>query len=462
MKITVIGGGGVRAPLFVASALRRANAIGLDEICLMDIRPEKLEIFAAISRQVGLMMESSVRITHTTAAVEAVDGASHVVTAIRVGDERGRVLDEKIALKHGVLGQETTGPGGFAMAMRSIPAIEYYATLMNKYCPQAWLFNFTNPAGLVTQALRNQGFERIVGICDGANEAQHQAANWLKVNYQELRPQVFGLNHLSWTRSILRGEQEVLQPLLNNAHFLASSSLMVFEPELVHQFGMWLNEYLYYYYYSEKAVAQILGDGKTRGEEILELNQRLTEQLVDVDLKQNAAKALAIYQAYNDRRGATYMHYARPEAPSLDEADQKADESAPRQFDVSGGEGYAGVALDIIQGLEGNVPVYTALNVPNEESIECMATDDVVEVSCVVDANGIHPLQIGQIPEHQELLMRSVKYYENLAVQSILDRSREKAVMALTVHPLVMSYSRAKVLVDEYLAAHREFVGEWH
>jgi 6-phospho-beta-glucosidase len=428
----------------------------------MDIRPDKLEIMAAISHQVGVMMNSPVRIIHTTDAITALDGASHVVTAIRVGDEMGRVLDEKIALKHGVLGQETTGPGGFAMAMRSIPAIEEYARLMDKHCPKAWLYNFTNPAGLVTQALRNQGFQRIVGICDGANEAQHQVANWLKIDHRQLRPQVFGLNHLSWTRSILHGEAEVLQPLLNNPDFLASSSLKVFEPELIRQFGMWLNEYLYYFYYSEKAVAQILGDEKTRGEEILELNQRLLEQLTDLDVAQNPAKALAIYQGYNDRRGATYMHYARPDAPSLEQADLKADDSIPRHFDAAGGEGYAGVALDIIQGLEGSEPIYTALNLPNEGAIDCITAGDVVEVSCVVDANGIRPLPIGQVPEHQELLMRSVKYYENLAVQSVLERSREKAILALMVHPLVMSYSRATVLVDEYLSAHRQYVGEWH
>jgi 6-phospho-beta-glucosidase len=462
MKITVIGGGGVRGPLFMASALRRANAIGLDEVCLMDINAEKLEIMAAISRQIGVMMGSLVRVTHTTDAVSALDGASHVVTAIRVGDEMGRVLDEKIALKHGVLGQETTGPGGFAMAMRSIPAIAYYANLMDRYCPNAWLFNFTNPAGLVTQALRNQGFERVVGICDGANEAQHQVANWLKLDYRELRPQVFGLNHLSWTRNILHDREETLLPLLDDPDFLASSSLRIFEPELIHQFGMWLNEYLYYYYYSEKAVAQILGDGKTRGEEILELNQRLMQQLSEIDLPQDSTQALAIYQAYHDRRGATYMHYARPNAPSLEQADQNAAASAPKEFDASGGEGYAGVALDIIEGLEGKEPAYTALNLPNEGAIACMPASDVVEVSCVVDNNGIHPLPIGQVPEHQELLMRSVKYYENLAVQSILERSREKAILALAVHPLVMSYSRASILVNECLSAHREFVGEWH
>lgn len=348
------------------------------------------------------------------------------------------------------------------MAMRSIPALAQYANLMDQYCPGAWLFNFTNPAGLVTQALRNQGFERVVGICDGANEAQHQVANWLKLDYCELRPQVFGLNHLSWTRSILHDREEILLPLLDDPGFLASSSLRIFEPDLIHQFGMWLNEYLYYYYYSEKAVAQILGDGKTRGEEILDLNRRLMQQLHDADVLHNPDQALAIYQAYHDRRGATYMHYARPNAPSLEQADQNAAASPPKEFDVAGGEGYAGVALDIIQGLEGDEPVYTALNLPNEGAIACMPAGDVVEVSCVADNNGIHPLPVGQVPEHQELLMRSVKYYENLAVQSILERSREKAIIALMVHPLVMSHSRASTLTDEYLAAHRQFVGEWH
>jgi 6-phospho-beta-glucosidase len=300
-----------------------------------------------------------------------------------------------------------------------------------------------------------------VGICDGANEAQKQVANWLNVDHRQLRPQVFGLNHLSWTRSILHGGQEVLLPLLDNDDFLTSTSLKVFRPELVRKMGMWLNEYLYYYYYSDQAVEQILGDGKTRGEEILELNERLIQQLADLDVAQNPAKALSMYQAYNDRRGATYMHYARPDAPTLDQADRRAEESAPRQFDVAGGEGYAGVALDIVQGLEGSEPVYTALNVPNEGSIACMAAGDVVELSCMVDRQGIHPLPVGQVPEHQELLMRSVKYYENLAVQSILERSREKAVMALMIHPLVMSHSCAQVLVDEYLSAHRQFVGDW-
>ncbi|MFO7585342.1 MAG: hypothetical protein R6W69_11480 [Anaerolineales bacterium] len=461
MKLSVIGGGGVRAPLFVGSALKRAQTVGLTEICLMDIQAEKLDLMFEISQQIGVMLGSPVRITHTTDAAAALDGASYVVTTIRVGDEMGRVMDERIALKHGVLGQETTGPGGFAMAMRSIPAILEYASLMDKYCPKAWMFNFTNPAGLVAQALSDRGFERVVGICDGANLAQHAVANWLMVHPNRLRPQVFGLNHLSWTRSILMDDREVLLPLLDEPAFLAGSDIRVFEPELVKRFGMWLNEYLYYYYYSDKAVEQILGDGKTRGEEILELNQRLLGQLSDTDIRQNPAKALSVYQGYNQRRVATYMHYARPDAPSMEQAEQDAAGSIVQEFHAEEGEGYAGVALDIIQGLEGSEPIYTALNLKNNGAIPCMCPSDVVEVSCVVDSSGVHPLPIGEIPEHQELLMRSVKYYEKLAVSAIFEQSREKAVLALMSHPLVMSYSRATALVNEYLEAHRLYVGEW-
>src|SRR5919109_3359385 len=151
MKLTLIGGGGVRAPLFVAAALRRAERVGLEELCLMDVDAEKLAIFGGLCRAVALRAGSRVRITITTDPRAALEGAKHVVTTIRVGFEQGRVLDERIALKHGVLGQETTGPGGFAMALRSIPALLGYAALAEEVSPGAWLYNFTNPAGLVTQ-----------------------------------------------------------------------------------------------------------------------------------------------------------------------------------------------------------------------------------------------------------------------------------------------------------------------
>lgn len=460
MKLSVIGGGGVRSPLFVAAVLRRADRLGLREICLMDTNASKLALMSALARGVTARMGSDVRITDTTDPQTALADARFVVTTIRVGGDEGRVLDERIALRHGVLGQETTGPGGFAMALRSIPAVLEYARLMQDICPDAWLFNFTNPAGLVTQALRDAGFARTVGICDSANLAQHALAARLDADPNDLRPEVFGLNHLSWVRRVTYQGADVLPRYLSDPAFLSETIQNVFDPELIHLFGMWLNEYLYYYYYAEEAVEAISSDERTRGEEILMLNRDLLDQLAAIDLSADLDTALAIYYRYNQRRESTYMHYAQQAAPTPEEADAHFHdlfvESDPQE-----GEGYAGVALDIIEALISGEPCYTALNVPNQGAIAGMQPDDVVEVSCVVDSSGPRPLPIGEIPTSQAVLMQAVKHYERLAVEAIRTRSRSTAVRALMAHPLVLSYPRAQVLVDEYLQAHAPYVGVW-
>jgi len=460
VKLSVIGGGGLRAPLFVAATLRRADRIGLREISLMDISAERLAAMGALARGVARRMGSQVQVTTTTDPDAALTGARFVVTTIRVGGDEGRVLDERIALRHGVLGQETTGPGGFAMALRSIPAVLGYARLMRDRCPDAWLFNFTNPAGLVAQALRDRGFERTVGICDSANLAQHAIAARLGVDSNALRPEVFGLNHLSWARRVGHDGVDVLPRFLSDPVFLAETIQNVFDPGLVRLIGMWLNEYLYYYYYAERALAAIATEEKTRGEEILALNRDLLAQLGVFDIEADLDTALAVYHRYNRRREATYMHYAQQSAPTPDDADAWFREMFV-EVDPSEGEGYAGVALDMMEALVTGEPCYTALNVPNEGAIEGMQPDDVVEVSCVVDGAGPHPLPIGTIPPGPRVLMQNVKHYERLTVQAIAERSRSLAIQALMAHPLVLSYSRASVLVDDYLDAHAPYVGDW-
>jgi 6-phospho-beta-glucosidase len=184
----------------------------------------------------------------------------------------------------------------------------------------------------------------------------------------------------------------------------------------------------------------------------------LLADLGAINIDQEPERALKTYHAANARRTATYMHYARADAPDMTAADHQDYTS---EFTGDEGEGYAGVALDIIEAFEAQKPLHIALNVPNAGAIACMRSDDVVEVSCIVDWHGIHPLPIGAVPEKQELLMRSVKLYERLTVEAVRTRSRDTAFMALMAHPLVMSYSRAKVLVDEYLQAHAPYVGKW-
>jgi 6-phospho-beta-glucosidase len=452
MKLTLIGAG-VRSPLFAAAALRRGSRIGLDELALMDLDGERLALFTALVRQHARETESPVRITSSVRAEEALEGAGHVVVSIRVGGEDGRVLDEQIALRHGVLGQETTGPGGFAMALRNVPVVLRYADLLERLSPGAWLYSFTNPAGLVAQALHDRGFTRAIGICDGANDAQRAVARFLSIDARELEARVFGLNHLSWTSSVTRDGEELLRDLLADPAFRAATSLAMFDPELVAMLGMWPNAYLHYFYYAEQAVTAILENGTTRGEEVREITARLIAELQAADPDRDPEAALACFRAYHHRRGATYMAHARPDAPSGDAADRIARED--RSWEAEDEEGYAGVMLDVVEALETGDPLHTALNVPNAGAIEGMAADDVVEVSCLVDRDGVRALDVGAIPPAPLALMHAVKAYERLTVSAIQGRSRALAIEALMCHPLVVSYSRARSLVDAYLDAHR-------
>jgi alpha-galactosidase/6-phospho-beta-glucosidase family protein len=468
VKLAFVGGAGVRIPLFVEACLRRSARIGLDEICLMDIDEQRLALIGSICRRIVAEAGDPFIVTLTTDPTRALTEASYVVTTIRAGFDAGRIRDERTALAHGVLGQETTGPAGFGMALRNVPAILAYAELLDAVSPGAWLFNFTNPAGLVVQALTDAGIERVVGVCDSANTIHRGVATWLGVPVNALRPEVFGLNHLSWTRCVRQDGTDRLASLMQDPAFIATTHLRMFEPDLLALVGMAPNEYLYYFYYAERALAEILRDERTRGEEVAAINREMLAQLDAIAAAADPEAALRAWRRAMSRREATYMRHAFADVPSRKAADggvqtvpgsgRPALVSSPA---AEHGEGYAGVALDLMEAFAAGTPTHTAVNVPNGTAIAGMAADDVVEVSCVVDASGVTPVAIGAIPEPQLLLMKSVKLYERLTVRAIASRSRTLATAALMAHPLVLSYSRARALVDEYLATNREFTGEW-
>ena len=461
MKLTVIGGGGVRSPLFVGSALRRAKKSGVTEICLYDINAEKLSLFGQLGIELGRRQGSLVKITTTTDIDVALDGASHAVTTVRPGDDEGRIKDEKIALGVGVIGQETTGPGGFAMALRSIPVILDYARKLHEKNSDAWLFNFTNPAGLVTQALCDEGFERVVGICDSANASQDAVATHLGIHHNDVHHHVYGLNHLSFASEAYVNGEERLQSLLANDEFLSSSMMRLFGKDLAKRHRLWMNEYLYYYYYAEQAVEAIQSDARTRGEEVRDLNLAHMNELKSIGVNENPDKALDAYFAYERRRSSTYMHYADGEALSMEDADVQAPPPPTTGHNEQAGEGYAGVALNIIDALESGEVCYSGLNVRNGTTIASLRPSDVVEVSCKIDSEGIHPFPVKEIPEAQNQLIQNVKRFERLTCEAIRKKDRTIAVEALAAHPLVLSYSRADYLVNAYLEAHAEYVGIW-
>ncbi|HEX2908669.1 MAG TPA: hypothetical protein VHO69_17485 [Phototrophicaceae bacterium] len=457
MKLALIGGGGVRAPEFVRGALAFAADLDLQELWLMDVDPARLKVIAPLCRQLVEQAGSPFRLLETLSLDAALRDADVIVTTLRVGFEHGRVLDERIALKYHVLGQETTGAGGMAMAMRSIPALIQVAERAEQLAPRAWTFNFTNPAGLVAQALHMAGFRRIVGICDSANTAQHEIAHWLKVDADAVKTEVFGLNHLSWTRRAMVQGRDRLPELLRQPEFINATHLRFFGPDLARQMGMFLNEYLFYYYFRDIAVERILAEEVTRGEEVERLNQQLFATLA-----QCAPEALLTeYEAYNRRRSASYMAYAEADESLREQRSNPTSGEAVEALHQANVGGYAGVALRTALALKQDRPLRIGLNVPNGGAINGVRADDVVEVTCLVDGSGIQPITIGDVPEGAYILMRAVKHYERLAAQAILNRSRELAVEALAAHPLVGSYALGETLVSDYLQAHRDDVGDW-
>src|SRR3954447_1055594 len=192
MKLTIIGGGSVRTPRLIPSLVKRTEVLKLEEVWLMDIDKDKLELIGSLCQAMAAQQGATYRIIMTTDAREAIKDADAVVTSIRPGNEQGRATDERIAMRHGVLGQETTGAAGFAMAMRSLRAILDYAHLVEDIAaPGAWIYNFTNPAGLVAQGLTYAGIKRVVGICDSANGAQHAVSRFLEVPMKRVRHSVY-------------------------------------------------------------------------------------------------------------------------------------------------------------------------------------------------------------------------------------------------------------------------------
>jgi 6-phospho-beta-glucosidase len=456
MKLAIIGGGSVRTPRLIPALARRAQRLGLTQLVLMDTDTEKLDLIGGLCRTLAERSGALFSLDFTTDARDAISGAHHVITSIRPGKERGRAIDERIAFSLGVLGQETTGAGGYAMAMRSIPAILGYARLVEEAgAPGAWLYNFTNPAGLVAQALTEAGIKRVVGICDSANGAQSAVSSYLGIPRHRLRHTVYGLNHLSWTSSVRvdpepdgSGGEEVLPSLLSDEAFIRSTHMMMFAPGLREWQKTFLNEYLHYFYHRDEALAALLKKPETRGEETLRLTSLMLDRLREIA---DPGQALAAYSEIMEQRSSTYMAHARPgqERPRLHTLDEEE-------------EGYAAVALGCIEAIANDMPHYTGLNVPNNGVISGMRDDDVVEVLCRVDASGITPLPVGEVPEHQYLLMRQVKLYERVGARAILDRSRTTAYQALALHPLVGSYPLAVKLIDAFLAAHRELFDEWN
>ena len=453
MKLTVIGGGGVRSMFLAKSIAQKAASLGIDELCFMDNDALKLNIYGTMAKIVARQNCPDLCFTLTTDAEEAVRNADYVITTIRVGGDEMRVRDERIALDRGVLGQETTGAAGLSFAMRSVGALIGYCELVRTIAKSnCKVFNFTNPAGVVSQTLRDLGYDFTYGICDALSGMLRSFEALYCVPEGTASGEVYGLNHLSYFRSVTIGGRDVLDELIENERAYEETDLRYFEKRLLRERHAILNEYLYYYYYREKAVENILRAAQTRGEQIAEINRRMTDALSSINIERDFDQALKIFEHWYGERENNYMA-----------AESGVKRKKEWRFDPLAKDdgGYAGVALRFMEIAKNGSSDSMILCVPNAGAIDGLLDTDVVEVTCdIVNAEAV-PHVFGRVDEQNLELIRRVKMYERLSSEAIRTKSRTKAIEALTMHPLVASYSLATELVDAYLVHNKAFIGEW-
>ena len=453
MKIAVIGGGGVRSMFLAKSIAQKAERLHIDELCFMDNNEKKLKIYGGMAAHVASLLCPALKFTLTTDAVDAVRDADYVITTIRVGEDDMRAKDERIALGKGVLGQETTGAAGFSFAMRSVPALAEYCELIKKYSKRnVKVFNFTNPAGVVSQTLRDMGYDFTYGICDAPSGMLRSFALLYNESPDNISGEVYGLNHLSCFKSIILNGKEIMNELIENDDAYIKTDMRYFSKELLRDRKSVLNEYLYYFYYREQAVENILKAEQTRGEQIRDINKHMTAELSAMDIENDFEGCLKVFERWYGMREGSYMA-----------SETGVKRTAPWKFDMYEEDdgGYAGVALKFIETAQSGTTGTMIMCIPNNGSINGLRDDDVVEITCDVNADGCTPHYIGDVDEQNLEMIRRVKIYERLSSKAIREKDRAAAVQALTLHPLVNSYSLAKELVDEFIEHNKAYSSDW-
>jgi 6-phospho-beta-glucosidase len=438
-KVALIGGGGLRTPLLVYGLAQFQAAIGIRELALYDVDAHRAALMVRLGQAIA--GESGIRITAPSRLEEAVEGAGFVLSSIRVGGMAARARDERIAIEHGFAGQETTGPGGLAMALRTIPVALEQARVIERHTDEAWLINFTNPAGLITQALMNHSPLRVIGICDTPSELFHRIAWSLGEPLKNLEFQYLGLNHLGWVTGIRRHAEELIGQLLTDEAALARLyPADLFDPQLIRTLGLVPTEYLFFYYSQQKAYQNQKAAGASRGEEILRLNTSLMTGLAADIAAGKTIEAIERYKHYLNQRNASYM---RLEGNAESAFSQGVHDWNP----FEGETGYHRIAIDVMAALACREPRPIVVNVHNGPTIEDLAPDDVIEASSLVDCYGARPWPIGRLPESVRGLVVAVKQYERLAIRAAVEKSFDLARLALLANPIVNDWDAASEML---------------
>ncbi|MGN7457298.1 6-phospho-beta-glucosidase [Paenibacillus pasadenensis] len=422
MKIAIIGAGSTYTPELMEGIIKRSGSLPVRELALMDIDARKLDIVGDLSARMAAAAGMDCRVVKTQELDEALSGADFVLGQIRVGKLPARVLDEQIPLKYGMIGQETCGIGGFFKAMRTIPVMLDIARRMETLCPDAWLINFSNPAGILTEAILNHSKIKMLGLCNVPYNMTKSIRS--KMELPEARLTYVGLNHLSWITGIEQDGRDYLQDALAqglNSETMKNIPSSGFSQELVQTIGAIPSSYLEYYYFKNKKLDLLKKAEQSRGQRCMEIEEEL----------------LGLYE---DAK----LH------------------TKPELLASRGGANYSEVAISLVDAIWNDKQEEHVVNLLNQGALDFMEDTDAVEITAVIGKDGAKPIPVrGLDNAHIRDYMRMVKAYERETVEAAVSGSEEAAMRALLMNPLVGDYDAARACFDELKEAHRDYLPQF-
>jgi 6-phospho-beta-glucosidase len=416
-KAAIIGAGSTYTPELIEGFIVRQNSLNFQSFYLMDIDKEKLEIVGGLAKRMLEKKGFKGKVVLTDDLDAAIEGADYIFAQIRVGGLAARIQDEKIPLKYGLLGQETTGAGGFMKAIRTVPVMMDIARRIEKLAPNAWLINFSNPSGIVAQALLNHTKVKTIGLCNCFINMHAELVCTTGTNNFDY--DYLGLNHLSWITSVTVNGKNVLEKLGSSSGAKMKNVPEVeYDDDLIAAIPAIPSSYLSYYYLRDEQVKNCAEAEKTRGEVCAELEESLLKQYADPNLREK-----------------------------------------PKELEQRGGSLYSTAAVSVADAIENDKNEYHVVNVKNAGALSFLEDDDVIEAKCMVNKSGASPAAIKK-PDNPYIvgLMQAVKAYEKLTIRAALNGSRKDALAALMIHPLIGDYHKAIGVMDEMFKANKNYI----
>ncbi|MDX8288709.1 6-phospho-beta-glucosidase [Metabacillus indicus] len=429
LKVATIGGGSSYTPELIEGFIKRYHELPITELWLVDIEAgrEKLEIVGDLARRMVEKAGVPMEIHLTLDRRKALKDASFVTTQMRVGLLDARIKDERIPLQMGLIGQETNGAGGLFKALRTIPVLLEIAEEMQELCPEAWLINFTNPAGMVTEALlRYSGHKKVIGVCNVPFNMHLSISKMLGVEMNRVHIDFGGLNHMVFGLHVYLDDQEITDRVLEMLGdpdiqmTMKNVAPLPWNPKFLKSLGVVPCPYHRYYYKTSNILdeeIEAFKSGKTRAEIVKKLEEGLFELYKDKDL-----------------------------------------DIKPPQLEQRGGAYYSDAACNVISSIFNDKKDIQVLNVQNKGSISDIEYDSAVEVSCIVTKNGPIPLTMGRLPVQINGLVQQIKSFERIGAEAAVTGSYDKALLALTINPLIPSDDLAEKVLQELLEAHKEYL----